>query len=214
VRRADRPLALALLAVAVSALAVLVGPAILRAFLAPLASGAWFLIRALVLSVDQSALWGILLLGAGTLFAFRIVAAAISSEPEARPALEEKNAALSDIASWRYLFAEAPRDARERSFARRELSGLLCSAYAARFGVRNDYGLYAAFRESRIALPEEVRAYLFADEEAEGAAGAKGIARRAAAWLGRVSGRERAEYLRVVEGLIGYIEGGMEASDE
>jgi hypothetical protein len=210
-KRADRPLALALLAVAVSALAVLVGPAILRAFLAPLASGAWFLIRAFVLSFDQAALWGILLLGAGTLFASRIAAAAISSEPEARPGLEEPNAALSDIESWRYLFAEAPRGARERAFARRELSGLLCSAYAARFGVRNDYGLYAGFRERRIPMPEDVRAYLFADEGAEDE---RGIARRAKAWFWRASGRERAGYLRVVEGLIGYIEGGMEASDE
>jgi hypothetical protein len=214
VRRADRPLALALLAVAVSALAALLGPAILRAFLAPLAAGAWLLARALVLSADQAAIWGVILLGAGTLFAFRIAAAAIASGPEARPGLEEPNAALRDIESWRYLFADAPRGAREEAFARRELAALLCSAYAARFGVENDYGLYSGFGDGRVPLPEEVRAYIFAREAPEAARGPGRIPRRAAAWLRRVSGRERAEYLRVVELLIGYIEGGMEAGDE
>jgi hypothetical protein len=208
--RADRPLLLALLAVAVSAMAVLLGPLMLRAFLAPLAGGTWLLVRALVLSVDQAALWSFLLLCGGTLLACRLIGAAASAAPAAKSEAEEPNSALSDIESWRYLFAEAPRGPRERAFARRELSALLCAAYAARFGVRNDYRLYSSFRDGGIPLPGAARAFLFAEEDAEAA---RRPARRAAAWLRRASGREREDYLGAVEGLLDYIDGGMETSD-
>lgn len=208
--RADRPLLLALLAVAVSGIAVLLGPYILRAFLAPLAGGTWFLARAIVLSVDQAALWSFLLLCCGILLACRLLGAAVASAPAAKPEAEEPNSALSDLESWRYLFAEAPREPRERAFARRELSALLCAAYAARFGVRNDYRLYSGFRDGDIPLPGAARAFLFAEEDAEAA---RRPARRAASWLRRASGREREDYHRAVEELLDYIDGGMETSD-
>jgi hypothetical protein len=211
VTRADRPLYFSLLAVVVAAAALAFGPFLARALIAPLGSGVWLLARALVLSVDQAALWSFAILAAATLFACRLVAfAAAGASAEARKP-EEPNSALSDLKSWRYLFAETPRDSRERAFARRELSALLRSAYAARNGARDDYELFVDFREGRIPLPGTVRSFLFAEEEPSETRSPAG---RARSWMRRASGRERADYLRVVEDILGYIEGGMEKRDE
>jgi hypothetical protein len=211
VRRADRPLALSLLTLAVAAAAIIMGPFLVRVLIAPLAGGTWLLVLNVANSVDQAALWSFLLLCAAVLFALRLAGAAMAAPPAAPSAAEEENSALSDLRSWRYLFAEAPRGARERAFARRELAALLCSAYAARFGVRNDYKLYCGFRDGSVPLPEAVRSFLFADEAADGR---PGPAARIAAWARRASGKERAEYLSIVEELLDYIEKGTETSDE
>jgi hypothetical protein len=212
VRKADRVLLL-LLAAAVMGLAwIAFGPIIRDVVLRPLSEALWYVLRVFVLSVDQALLWGFLLLGLGVFVALRLAARLMArAEAPARAAdaggaSRDPNAALSDLKYWRYLLAETPRDARERSLAQRELARLLLSAYASAHRVEANFELYGDLREGRIALPGGLRPFLFGEESKKGT--------KLQAWLRRVSGRDRADYRRSVEEYFDYLESVMEIRDD
>jgi hypothetical protein len=202
----DRRLALLLVAASLALAALAFGPFLLERVLGPLASGLWLLLRVFVLSVDQAQLWAFLLLGLLVLAIFRVLSPLMASpdarDDEARP---DPNSALGDLEYWRYLFSETPRDTRELHLARRELIGLLCSAFASSDREGGDYGLFLDFKERRIALPGPLYGFLFEDGPAR---------KRLTAWLRKITGRDRAEYRRAVEECIRFLEYHMERRDE
>lgn len=208
-KRRDRALLLALLASLLSLAAVLLGPALMGFVFRPLGEGLWALARVLVLSVDQAKLWTFLIVVLALALAYR-AARVLLDAPQGTGAEtpgSDRNAALGSVEYWRYMFAETPRDDRERGLARRELARLLLSAYASKERVVNDFALYERFVSREIPLPSSVHDFLFAETRSEPQPGLR-------AWLRRASGRDRAGYRRSVEQYLEYLEAYMEVGDE
>jgi hypothetical protein len=147
--------------------------------------------------INQEELWAYVLLALGVLLIVRVIV----SLPRARAETEgpEPNSAQGELEYWRYMFAEAPIDARERSLVGRELAKLLLQAYSSKDRAASDAEIYEAFRTGRIAMPEAVHALLFGRDEEE-------IPRRAR--------RRRHEYRKSVEEYLDFIESNLEISDD
>lgn len=212
-KKVDRVLALLLLAALLILAGLAFGPAILSAFILPLAGQLWAFLRVYVLCIDQEELWYYFVLALSLFLCYRLLrslsSASLEAEPE--PSSPDPNAALGELKHWRFQFAGMTGDDRERAQARRELARLLVSAYAARNRVEADFPLLESFRSGRIPLPAPVHSLLFGEEKDEGPSN---IARRLEAWLRRVSGREDADYRRAIEACLDYIESRLEMGDD
>jgi hypothetical protein len=185
----ERLLFLVLFILVLVVLALLFGPYVSRNFLEPLALGLWLLLRVFVLSIDQSVLWGLMILAIVVRF---IVRPKRNLQPPYEEGAPTRNAALRDLERWRYLFSQKPRGSREFGSLQRELARTICAAYASRKRICSDYEVWDAFEEGRIPLGEGIRSFLFAETAA----------------------KKRKEYDRLAMECLDYLESQLEIRDD
>jgi hypothetical protein len=155
-------------------------------------SEAYRVLARLALSINQEELWAYLILGLAVLLFVRVIV----SLPRARAEAEapEANSAQGELEYWRYMFAEAPIDERERALVGRELAKLLLQAYSSKDRAASDAEIYEAFRTGSIAMPKAVHALLFGRDEKEK----------------KKAKLKRREYRKAVEEYLDFIESQME----
>jgi hypothetical protein len=99
----------------VAAIVLFVGallwPFILNSFIKPTAVVVWFLLRILILSVDQEYFWSIMILVA-VIFLFRLLPRKQSSPPQ-QVDFPETNATINRIGYWHILFTYDGRNVQE-----------------------------------------------------------------------------------------------------
>ncbi len=201
-----------------AAIALFVGllfwPFILTSIIEPTALVVWFLLRVLILSVDQEYFWSIMILAA-VIFLFRLLP---REKPGTQPEyVPETNATINRIVYWRSLFTYDGRNIHEDQVLRRELIYLLTSFYASKQGETNNFGIHEALQQGEIPLPENIHTYLFPSEQKPGGLMHKffrSLRTTPRKWIHQWSGQAKAEHERMIGEVLNYLEKSLEIKDD
>ena len=186
-------------------------PFILNSLIKPTALVVWFLLRILILSVDQEYFWIIIILVA-VIFLFRLLPRQQPSPPPVD--FPETNATINRIGYWHILFTYNGRSFQEDKMLRRELIYLLTSYYASKQRVANNFGIYEALQQREIPLPENIHTYLFPQEAPE----SNGLIKKflqsfrttPRKWIYLWSGQAKAEQERMISEVLNFLETSLE----
>lgn len=210
-------LLIALITLAILALTCLVfWPFIATEIIAPIALLAWLLLRIFVLSIDQQTYWyGMAFVVFVSLF--RLWPRDFTEQPFERHA--GGNVALRDLGRWRSYFVLTDHDLQSLRNLRWELVRLLLTLYATKQHAQADLRLHEALQRREIALPETIHAFLF---PADPPVKPRSYLRRVRDfWLAPLSWarrrallrQQRAECLRRIDEVLGFIEQSLEMND-
>ncbi len=183
-------------------------PSLLMGYLVePLAISLWLAWR-VVLSVDQSVYWTLLILVCSTLML------AFLSYGERDTATEERTGGRGlgvRLERWQLLLKAAAREDDEDSELRMRLRSLLASVIGA--AVESDPApLEKALAMKKISLPPEAQRYLFPSPTDNKGVGARlpHLLSRPADWFRRLIGRQTLQDGAAIEELLGWMESTME----
>jgi len=186
---------------------------VLNDILMPLVLTSWLFLRLFVLSIDQKYYWGALFF-ASVFFLFRhLIPNAI---PEAET-LEEETLTHKDIAVWRNQLTLYSQDSKDQFYSKRDLTRLVVSMYAARQGVAANFLVMEALQKGEIAMPENIRIFLFTEEAVRGKWTIKkilsGIWHAPGRWIYERSGRAAADYYHGLDEVLTFLETSLEMKD-
>ena len=178
--------------------------------LEPTAAALWLLLRILVLSIDQKYFWYTAIFLA-VIFLFRLLR---QEQPSIQSdAYPDTNATILNIGYWRVLFTYNDQDVRDEKILRRELTRLLTALYAS-----NDFRVYEALQGGRIPLPENIHTFLFPAEPQESGGPIKrllqSIQQIPRKWIRQWTGREKAEYYRMIDEVLDFVETSLEIKND
>ena len=196
-------------------LGLLFWPFLVSNIIKPAALVIWLLLRILVLSIQQKYFWYAVILAAFFVL-FRLLYQAQSELPSASSL--ETNTTMINISYWRGLFMYNGQAAKEDKILKRQLTSLLTSLYALKQGKSNDFRIHDALQQARIPLPENIHAFLFAQEPPlSGGSLTKffqSLRRIAQKWIHRWTGREKAEYYQRIDEVLNFIETSLELNND
>jgi hypothetical protein len=200
--------------------------AVMTNVIEPLATVAWLLLRILVLSIDQEVYWW------GLIFVVVLGAMLLplrGPKTEEIPTLMDANPSMERVSYWRSSILANLRTTLDRSTIQRELIWLLSSHFASRQpgAVKvSNYEIREALKQKRIALPEDLYGFLFANEDIEEPPGffkdPLGSLRRRAhsirmapqKWTRHWSGQDTAEYYQRIGEALALIETSLEMTHD
>lgn len=186
-------------------------PFILNEIIRPVALVVWLLLRVFILSIDQKYYWGALILSM-LFFLYRLLPqVSATAYPEFS---ESSNATLRAIGYWRNIFFLTGHEDYDSQTLKKELAGLLITHYATKQRTVANLEIHEALQQKEIPLPEDVYAFLFANEPQENQRSLKNrlqaIAKAPQKWLRRASGREAAEHKRMINEVLAFLETALE----
>jgi hypothetical protein len=194
---------------------ILLWPFVLNSIIKPTAVVVWFLLRILILSVDQEYFWSIMILVA-VIFLFRLLP---REQPSPQPVdFPETNATINRIGYWHILFTYDGRNVQEDKTLRQELIHLLTSFYASKQGIANNFGIYEALQQGDIPLPEDIHTYLFPQEQQEAGGQSKNFFQSfrmtPRKWIYQGSGQAKAEHERMISEILNFLETSLEIKND
>lgn len=204
-----------LAAVIVLFVGLLLWPFILNSIIKPMALVVWFLLRILILSVDQEYFWIIMILVA-VIFLFRLLP---REQPSPQPVdFSRPNTTINRIGYWHFLFTYDGRNVQEDKVARQELIRLLTSFYASKQRIANNFGIYEALQQGEIPLPEKIYAYLF-PQEIQDSTGLiekffRSFRMTPQKWIYQWSGKAKAEHERMISEVLNFLETSLEIKND
>ena len=184
---------------------------ILDQIIAPFSLVFWLLLRMFVLSIDQKYFWGIIIFIV-LVFLYRLLPAGQLAPQAEAPRIS--NATMQTIETWRSMFTLVGYNNPEAKILKRELIRLLLSLYATKKRTTADFELYEALEKGEIPIPEDIRAFLFVEEPGRTQRSlkewAKSIGSNLRNWKRRWTGQEAAEYYRMIEEVLSFMETSLE----
>jgi hypothetical protein len=190
-------------------------PFILNNIIEPTAVAVWLLLRILVLSIDQKYFWYAVIVLA-VIFLFRLLRQGQHSIQST--ACPDTNATILNIGYWRVLFTYNDQDVRDEKILKRELMRLVTSLYASKQSASNDFRVYDALQQGRIPLPENIHTFLFPAESQESSRSMKSlfqsIQKTSRKWIRQWTGREKAEYYRMIDEVLNFVETSLEIKND
>jgi hypothetical protein len=195
-------------------------PFVLAEIITPTSLAAWVLLRIFVLSVDQHAYWMAIIFITSIFLFLRLL-------PPSRPTLQAEefqrlNETMRTLDYWRSLFYLVDQRVQNDEMLKKGLARLLLSQYATQQHMLADFRLYEALQRGEVPLPEEMRAFLFAQElqPAERSVLAR-VRQRAQSirntprrWIRRWTGQESAERYHMVDQILCLMETSLEMKND
>ena len=173
----------------------------------PIALVFWLLWR-VVLSVHQALYWGLLLVGAGGLAAYRL--AQITAAIEDTSLLPAPDTILRSIGYWRTSLLANNNEGEPSMTLRRELGRLVVSIYTSKHPEARGFDQFEALRLRQVALPDSVYTFLFEEDSPAARRTWKRrlqrLAQTPARWMRRWTGRDKAEYYQSIEEMLTFME--------
>ena len=190
--------------------AVLFWPFISNEIITPAALAAWLFLRVFVLSIDQKYYWGAIIFVA-FVFLLRLPPGPVSIPLDEQP---QANEAIETIRYWRSIISLTDVSAHEERILKQELVRLVAALYASKQRVLPGFLFYEALERGEIPLPDRIHAFLFPDKPEEAARSATQWLRQAwelpRKWVRRWKGQEAAEYTRMIEETMRFVEASLE----
>jgi hypothetical protein len=190
-------------------------PFILNNIIEPVALVTWLLLRIFVLSIDQKYYWGAIIFIL-VLFLFRFL-------PQEQIAIQsddspDSNVTIKAIGYWRILFTLTGNSARDQGSLKRELIHLLLSHYASKQHTSTNYALYGALQSGELPLTKHIHTFLFPDEPKKSERPLnkfiQSIWSAPRKWMRRWTGQETAEYYRMIDEVLCFMESSMEMKND
>ncbi len=205
-----RRTSLLLLLILLFLLAILFRSYLLENLVMPVALLFW-LLRRVVLSVDQGVYWGLMIFLSAFYFFIRTARTPVFDEPVPQPG---GNATLETMRYWRTAILLTGEAADQPDVLKQDLVRLLASIYAAREPDVTLMQTYDALKQRQIPLPASIQAFLFPNESTASRRSLAQIASGAWHTLGkcfrRWTGRDKAAYYRSIEEVLDFMETLME----
>jgi len=190
-------------------------PFILNEIITPISLVFWLLLRIFVLSIDQKYYWAAIIFIV-LFFLYRFL-------PPDRSTVQfgdfqNSNATMRTVGFWHSLFTLAKYDTRDEKNLKRELARLLLSLYATKQRTSADFGLYEALQKGEIPIPEHIHTFLFLEEPPEARPSFKKLVQSVRniprKWIRRWTGQETAEYFRMIDEVLGFMETSLEMKND
>lgn len=194
-------------------------PFILNEIITPIALTAWLFLRIFVLSIDQKYYWGALVFVVAV-FLFRLVFNALATiSPRDFPdANVTANDTMKTIEYWRGLFALIDPNVYDEITLKRELMHLVASLYASKQRSSPNFIFYDALQRGEIPLPAHIYTFLFPAEAKESRRSIKHLMRSVREtprkWIRRWTGQETAEYHRMIDEILSFMETSLEIEND
>jgi hypothetical protein len=190
-------------------------PFILNEIITPTSLVVWLLLRMFVLSIDQKLYWGAIIFIVA-IFLFRLLPQAQTTfQSEIFP---DSNTTIKTIEYWRSLFTPIDRNARDEVNLKRELAYLVASLYASKQRTSPNFTFYDALQRGDISLPEHIRTFLFPDKPKQSGRFPKKlmqfIRETPRKWMRRWTGQETAEYCRMIDEILNFMETSLEIEND
>ena len=204
-----------LIAAIVLFLGLLFWPFILNNIIRPTTLVLWFLLRILVLSIDQKYIWYVAIF-VSFFFLFRFLPqeqADVQSHSSREP-----NTAIKNIGYWRNLFIYNGQNAGEEKTLKRELTYLLTSLHASNQSASNNFGIRDALEKGKIPLPGNIHTFLFSQEPP--ASGGllrrffQSIRKTPRQWIRQWTGQEKAEHFQMIDEVLNLMETSLEITND
>jgi hypothetical protein len=200
--------------------ALLFWPFVLAEIITPTSLAAWVLLRIFVLSVDQHHYWMAIIFVTSIFLYLRLL-------PPYRPTLQSEepqrlNETMRSLDYWRSLFYLVDQRVQNDEMLKKGLARLLLAQYATQRRVLADFRLYEALQRGEVPLPEEIHAFLFAQEPqlaersvlARVRQRAQSIRNTPRRWIRRWTGQESAERYRMVDQILCLMETSLEMKND
>jgi len=194
---------------------ILFWPFILDNIIKPTSLAAWLLLRIFVLSIDQKYYWGAIIFTV-LIFLIRLLPQEqidIRSED-----FQESNATIKNIGYWRSLFTLTSGYIQDVEIVRRELVRLLLSLHASKQRTSTSFMLYDALERGEIPLPEHIHAFLFPGKQKKSERSLnkfiQSIRTAPQKWMRRWTGQEVAEYYRMIDEVLCFMERSVEIKND
>lgn len=190
-------------------------PFILKEIIKPASLVVWLLLRIFVLSIGQQYYWGAIIFVV-IFYLFRIFR---QEQPLAPPEyFQDSNATLKTIEYWRNMFTLFKDGTRDEVILKRELIQLLLAFYSSKQHISANFGIYDALQRGEIALPEHIHTFLFLSEPKKPGRSFKNIAQSIRntpkKWIRRWTGQETAEYYRMIDEILSFLETSLEVTND
>jgi hypothetical protein len=190
-------------------------PFILKNIIEPISLVTWLLLRIFVLSIDQKYYWGAIIFVV-VIFLFRLL-------PQDQTVVQpedflDSNASIKNIGYWRTLFTLTKYDSHDLETLKRELTHLLLSLYASKQRTSTSFILYDALQKGELPLPEHIHTFLFPDEPKKSGWSLnkfmQSVRKAPQKWMRRWTGQETAEYYRMIDETLSFMETSMEMKND
>ncbi len=191
-------------------------PFILNEIITPTSLAAWVLLRIFVLSVDQKHYWVAIIFITSIFLYLRLL-------PPSHPTIQSEdsqhsNATMITLDYWRSVFNLIDQHVQDDDMLKKGLTRLLLSHYATKQHTLADFRLYDALQRGKIPLPEQIHAFLFAEEpQPEGRSFiinirklVQSIRNTPRKWIRQWTGQETAERYRMVDDILCFMETSLE----
>ncbi|HEX7556806.1 MAG TPA: hypothetical protein VF338_09295 [Leptolinea sp.] len=196
-------------------LGMLFWPFIFKEIITPISLVAWLFLRIFVLSIDQKFYWGAIIFVV-FIFLFRFIPK--EEIPIQSGDAMESNEMLRTIDYWSRLFTLNSNDLQNEKAFRRELVRLMVAMYASKQRTSANFGLYGVLERGDIPLPEHIHSFLFKDDSKDSGHTVdrliRSIRQTPQKWINRWTGREKAEYYRMINEILSYIETSLEINND
>ena len=190
-------------------------PFILNEVIKPTSLVVWLLLRIFVLSIGQQYYW-VAIIFVAVFCLFRILPQEQIPAPPGNS--QDSNATLKTIEYWRSLFTLTKDDGSDEIILKRELIQLLLFLYSSKQHTSANFGIYDALQRGEIPLPEHIHTFLFLNEPKETGRSFKKLVHSIritpTKWLHRRTGEETAEYYRMIDEVLSFMETSLEMKND
>ena len=190
-------------------------PFILDNIIKPTSLAAWLLLRIFVLSIDQKYYWGAIIF---TVLIFLIRLLPQEQTDIRSEDFQESNATIKNIGYWRSLFTLTSGYVQDVEIVRRELVRLLLSLHASKQRTSTSFMLYDALERGEIPLPEHIHVFLFPGKQKKSERSLnkfiQSIRTAPQKWMRRWTGQEVAEYYRMIDEVLCFMERSVEIKND
>jgi len=194
---------------------ILFWPFILNDIITPISLVIWLLLRIFILSIGQQYYWGAIIFVI-LIFLFRLLPQDQGNTQEEN--FPDSNATIKTVEYWRSLFTLGNHNLHDSKTVKLELSRLLLSLYATRQRAAADFRLYEALQRREIPLPEDIHSFLFLEETQDNRRSFKErvqtLWKKPRTWIRRWTGQETAEYYRMIDKVISFMETSLEIKND
>jgi hypothetical protein len=132
--------------------------------------------------------------------------------------VRNSNETLRTIEHWRLLFVPGENRGFSDRFVEREFTHTVISLYALKLHTTPDFQLFDALRSGTIAMPEDIRAYLFMNEPKKERRSLKtlvhSIMNTPREWIYHWSGQDTVDHYRMIEKILDFLETSLEMNDD
>jgi hypothetical protein len=190
-------------------------PFILKEIIAPTALVFWLLLRIFVLSIDQQYYWVAIII-LTLIFLYRLLPQDSNIDPADE--FTHANETLETIGYWRSLFSLIDINTQDENTLKRELIRLVISLYASKQRTSPNFLFYEALQRGEISLPDHIHTFLFPAEPEKSSRFAQkllqSIRETPRKWIRRWNGQEIAEYNRMIDEILSFVETSLEIEND
>lgn len=178
---------------------------VLTYILKPFALLLWLFLRIFILSIDQKAIWAVLIIAITIFFIFKLNVLFLNyTENNNYPVINDY---LKKLDYWRYCFSIKPYNLDEIKKIKKELIQMLVSVYASHKRISVNYELYESFKDKEITLPEGIYNFLYNEVK-------KNKFYNNWEWIRRFSKFDKETYYHGLEECLNYLENILEINNE